>query len=79
MIFTNIFCRSTGMTTTSVQTFNKLAQESVELIKTRETIKKLENIIRGMAKKIQIWSSRYERKFQHIFPYAPFAFSGRLR
>lgn len=51
MIFTNIFCRSTGMTTISVQTFNKLAQESVELIKTRETIKKLENIIRGMAKK----------------------------
>lgn len=51
MIFTNIFCRSTGMTTISVQTFNKLAQESVELIKTRETIKKLENIIREMAKK----------------------------
>lgn len=50
------------VTTLSTQTFNKLAQESVELIKARETIEKLEQIIRGKAAENNALKQQMERK-----------------
>lgn len=55
------------MITISVQTFDKLAQESVELIKAKETIVKLETIIRKTANKNRVLIKQMQKdKSSHI-------------